>query len=246
MKKAILLWLIIFMNGISIPASYSASARVLNVMVHQFYFQGDKNYSWLSEGVTDTLISDMAYINGINVYRNDVRTGTLSGKENVPDDAALIQAGELMSARIILTGNIEVSSNEIRLNASIIDAKKKKTEKQAEFECEPGDIFRLQERLALWYLAEIEKLQITDVKPFAPDDTTKQKITNKYRPAYDAYTWYCRGLEVEEKNPLTAYEYYLKAMEISPDYTDALECAGSIAKSIMSKYEDAMNFYKRA
>lgn len=48
----------------------SSFARTMNILVHPFENTGKKEYSWISAGMTDTVISDLARIRNISVVSN--------------------------------------------------------------------------------------------------------------------------------------------------------------------------------
>ena len=72
MKK--LLFLIKF-TFILLPFIFTipCSAKQINILVHPFENTGDKVYSWISAGMTNTVISDLTRIKDISVISNTDR-----------------------------------------------------------------------------------------------------------------------------------------------------------------------------
>ena len=52
-------------------------AKQMNILVHPFENTGDKEYSWISAGMTDTVISDLTSIKNISVVSNQDRNKVL-------------------------------------------------------------------------------------------------------------------------------------------------------------------------
>ena len=52
-------------------------AKQMNVLVHPFENTGDKEYSWISAGMTDTVITDLTRIKDISVVSNQDRKKAL-------------------------------------------------------------------------------------------------------------------------------------------------------------------------
>ncbi|MEI6313675.1 MAG: hypothetical protein WCO89_02305, partial [Syntrophus sp. (in: bacteria)] len=48
-------------------------AKQMYILVHPFENTGDKEYSWISAGMTDTVISDLTRIQNISVVSNQDR-----------------------------------------------------------------------------------------------------------------------------------------------------------------------------
>jgi len=124
----------------------SCSAKQMNILVHPFENTGDKTYSWISAGMTDTVISDLTRISNISVVSNQDR----------------------------------------------------------------------------------------------------KKIEEKPKPKSAAYEWYAKGLEVQDTNPKQALANFTKALDIDPNYTDALMTAGWTAGYTLSLFSEALGHLEKA
>ena len=59
---------------ISAQAAYTENKPgKMNILVYPFRFNGDKNYSWIAAGLTDTVISDLHNISAVSVFSDDDR-----------------------------------------------------------------------------------------------------------------------------------------------------------------------------
>ena len=66
------------------------------------------------------------------------------------------------------------------------------------------------------------------------------------RPHPDAYRWYAKGLEVQYTAPALAMLYFDNALDIEPNYRDALVQAGFTLGNEMHKYAEAEKYLDRA
>jgi protein O-GlcNAc transferase len=124
----------------------SCPAKQMNILVHPFENTGDKEYSWISAGMTDTVISDLTRIQNISVVSNQDR----------------------------------------------------------------------------------------------------KKIEEKPKPKLTAYEWYAKGLEVQDTNPKEALTNFRKALDIDPNYTDALMSAGVTAGNTLNLFNEALGYLEMA
>lgn len=69
---------------------------------------------------------------------------------------------------------------------------------------------------------------------------------DRKRPHPDAYRWYAKGLEVQYTAPALAVEYFDHALEIEPEYLDALVQAGFTLGNELKIYDQAEEYLERA
>ncbi len=92
------------------------------------YFENtrdNKDYSWLSKGLTDMLITDISKVDNVQVIeREDLQkilseqTLSLSG---LTDDSRPIEVGKLLNATTIIYGSFIIMDKKIRVDAKISD-----------------------------------------------------------------------------------------------------------------------------
>ncbi len=230
--------------------AYPVSNRAMNILVYPFEYKGEKNHSWITSGLTDTVISDLNKIKGINVFSDSDRRNAIKemelGMTGLFEESTVVKVGSIMGANIIFSGSIQVSGNNVRINAKLVNVETTKIEKSIKLDGSVEKIFALQDNVVLTLLGETEKVNITDVKPLKIENKDKEKIEKKYNPANEAYEWYCKGLEIKYKDPKNALGYFKKAIDISPDYTKALGSAGEISGYELSSFTDSLNYLGRA
>lgn len=237
MKKLKTLLFLILTSLCFLPAAYPVSERPMNILVYPFEYRGDKEYSWVSSGLADTVISDLNKIRGISVFSDKDRRDAIKemelGMTGLFDESTVVKVGNIMGANIIFSGSIQVSGNKVRINAKLVNVETTKIEKSLKLDGTIEDFFTLQDSVVLNLLKETEKVSIADVKPVKVDDNDKKKIEGKYKPSNEAYAWYSKGLQLASAEPKNALEYFKKAISISPDYTDAMIACGYLSGDML-------------
>jgi tetratricopeptide (TPR) repeat protein len=95
-------------------------------------------------------------------------------------------------------------------------------------------------------MGETGKITIADIKPVKLTKQDRKKIKEKPKPKLTAYEWYAKGLEVQDTNPKEALTNFKKALDIDPNYTDALMKAGVTAGSTLSLFSEGLGYLERA
>ena len=109
------------------------------------------DYSWLSAGLADMLITDLSPAEITLVDRSDLNEAlaeqslALSG---ITDDTAL-QIGRMVSADAILAGAFALSGGTLRIDARIADVTTGKVISTASVTGPPGNVFSLEAQLAI-------------------------------------------------------------------------------------------------
>jgi tetratricopeptide (TPR) repeat protein/TolB-like protein len=223
-----------------------SGAKKLNILVYPFKNTGSEQYSWISAGMTDTVISDLHRIKGVRVISERDRRKAIQeielGMTGLIHEETIVKVGKITGANLIFTGSYLISGNRIRVNAKLIRVETGQIEKSIKIDGVLDKIFDLQDRIIFSLMAETEKIRITDIKPVRFDSEDRQRIKSKQKPELSAYEWYSRGLEVHYTNPKKALEYYLKALNISPDYFDALNRTGWMYYDL-SQHQKSIKYY---
>lgn len=248
MKKTLMVSALLF---ISISLAYSQPVqKSMNILVYPFQFNGDKQYSWLSAGLTDTVISDLNRIKGISVFSDDDRKKAIKeielGMTGLFDEKTVKRVGSIIGADVIFTGNIQMMGNKIRVNAKLVNVETTKIENTVKLDGSIDDFFELQDKVVIGLMSVIEKTDIANVKPYKFSEEDKKKIEDTFRPKKEAFEFYAKGLESKDTNPLKALEYFERAVKIQPDYKDALIEAGITAGRELSKFNVAFSYLEKA
>jgi TolB-like protein/tetratricopeptide (TPR) repeat protein len=249
MKKLFFYELLIF-SLLFISLSTPATAKTMNILVYPFENTGDKQYSWISAGMTDTVINDLMGIREVSVISNadrkKIMEETKFDASGLVAEETMVKVGKLTGSNIIFTGSYLVSKNNIRVIARLINVETGKTESSAKINGTLEDIFDLQDKVVLTLLSETTKVTIPDVKQVRIAEAEKQKIQEKPKPNTTAYELYAKGLEINETNPKEALSYFTKALEIDRNYISALLQAGFTAGNTLNLFDEALNYLTSA
>ncbi len=225
-------------------------ARQMTILVYPFENTGDRQYSWISAGMTDTIISDLARIRDISFVSNADRKKVFEEmrfiKSGLTDDEVMIKLGKLTGADIIFTGTYLVSGKKIRVNARLVNVETGKIDYSAKIDGTLDKIFDLQDRVVLSLLSDTERLSLPEIKSIQIKDEEKQRIINQPRPKQKAFELYAKGLEIKDSKPREALEYFKKAILSDKDYVDALISAGWTAGNTLNLFNEAIQYLHRA
>jgi tetratricopeptide (TPR) repeat protein len=225
-------------------------AKKLNVLVQPFQNAGARDYAWLSTGMTDTVISDLYKIKGLNVISEEDRLKALKemelGQTGIMKDATMVKIGNLTGANLIFTGSYQVSGENIRVNARIIEVPGGKIRKAIKVDGTLKNLFEIQDQLTLGLLAESEKIKLAAIKTLKVPENEKKEILSKYRPKLSAYEWYAKGLGTRDFNPQEALEYFKEAVKVDSAYVAALIKAGYTAGRQLNRFDEADSYLAKA
>ena len=225
-------------------------AKQMNILVHPFENTGDKEYSWISAGMTDTVIADLTRIQNISVVSNQDRKKVMEEMKFVlsglAEEDRMMKLGKLTGAQVIFTGSYLVSGSRIRVYARLVNVETGKIESSTKIDGTLNGIFDLQDKVVFTLMGETEKITIADIKPLKLTEQDKKRIEEKPKPKLTAYEWYAKGLEIQDKNPKEALTNFRKALDIDPDYTDALMSAGWTAGNTLNLFSEALGYLDKA
>ncbi|HDP80467.1 MAG TPA: hypothetical protein ENN21_06450, partial [Spirochaetes bacterium] len=226
------------------------TAKKMTILVYPFSNTGEKQYSWVSAGMTDTVISDLCRIENVNVVSEEDRKKSLNeielAQKGLIGEKGTIKVGRMMGADIIFTGTYVVIGNRIRVFAKLIDVESGRVEQSLKIDGTMDRIFEFQDRIVYGLMAETEKIRIADINPVKITTEDKKRIDSAFRPDTEAFMFYSRGLELKDADPKEALEYFKKALLIQGDYVEALIEAGITAGRELNRFQDAFGFLNRA
>ncbi len=241
------------MRYLAIALLYSALplyAANVTILVSPFQNTGNAKFSWISAGMTDTVINDLARIKDINIVSDNDRAKVLKeitlGQSGLISDETVARVGKIIGANIILTGSYLVVGDKIRAVARLISVETGKTEKSTKVDGSVDALFDLQDKIVLSLMAEIEKVDLRNIARIAFQDADKRRVSEKQRPKALAFEWYARGLEVKYSDPNSALTCYKKAIELDPAYLDALREAGYLLGNTLDIYGEALDYLLKA
>ncbi len=225
-------------------------AKKLNILVNPFRNRGSDSYSWIAHGISDTVISDLNSIRGINVISDEDREKAMKemelGQTGVLQEAVMVKIGSLTGSDLVFSGDYRVSGEDVRVDVKLIQVKTGELKKKISLRGKLREIFLLQDQVVLALLTESKKIKIKNVDPVDIKNEEIGRIRKKYKPAFTAYQWYCRGLEARYVESDKAMTFFRKAIGIDGNYTDALLKAAYVSGSTLDRFSEALGFLKRA
>lgn len=224
-------------------------ARQMNILVYPFKNSGSNRYSWISLGMTDTVITDLNKIKDIHVISEDDRKNAIReielGQSGLISDESAVRVGKITGANLIFTGSYLVAGDRIRINAKLMMVDTGGIVKTIKVDGTVSNIFELQDKVVIGLMTEKDKIVITGITPAKFDEEDKKIIKEKVKPKSGAYEFYSKGLEIHEKNPGKALKLYLKALRKDARYLDAVNGIIDI-HTTMNKFNKALYYASRA
>jgi TolB-like protein/tetratricopeptide (TPR) repeat protein len=168
---------------------------------------GNADVEYLSDGMTETLISSLSQLPNLNVKpRSSVFR--YKGKETDPKTI-----GKELNVQAILNGRVVQRGQDLSLFVELIDVALNKVVWSQQYNRKQTDLVTLQTDVARDVSGKLKtKLSGEDVA----------RITKTYTTNPEAYQLYLKGnfyrTKYTEEGSLKGIEYYQKALEIDPNY----------------------------
>lgn len=224
-------------------------AGQMNMLVYPFKNSGSKRYSWISLGMTDTVITDLNKIKDIHVISENDRKNAIReielGQSGLISEESAVRVGRITGANLIFTGSYLVVGERIRVTAKLMMVDTGGIIKTIKVDGTLSNIFELQDKVVISLMAEKDKIVITGITPAKFDEEDRKLIREKVRPKSAAYEFYSRALEMHEKNPKKALALYIKALRKDDRYLDAVNGIIDI-HTTMNKFNRALYYASRA
>ncbi|MGV7930765.1 MAG: tetratricopeptide repeat protein [Spirochaetota bacterium] len=245
------LFLTIIMNvKLLILITLPVYSQNLIILVYPFQNSGERKYSFYSAGLTDSVISDLGRIRGVEVIPEAERKKTIAeimlSQTGLIDETKAIKTGRILGANIIFTGSYFISGEKIRVNAKLMDVEKGVIKKSIKIDGTLDKIFELQEKLVFSLMTQNKKEESAANRLSLITDAERKSIENKRRPKIGAYELYSKGISVQDENPKEALGLFRQAILLDDMYVDPLVEAGFTAGNILNNYAEALNYYKKA
>lgn len=249
MKRTHKTLLALYLCALFLPVHLHAAGK-MSILVYPFKNTGDKKYSWISAGMTDTVITDLQGFEDVTVISDQDRRSAIKeislGQSGLIADETAVKVGTITGANVIFTGSYSVQGERIRVIAKLIRVDTGTVEKAIKIDGTIGSIFDVQDRVVVELMGETEKIRIADIQPVRFSENDKKRIAEKQKPALSAYEWYAKGLEVQFTDPKKALQFFKNAINIVPDYIKALMQAGATAGETLSLFSEGLKFLSRA
>lgn len=171
--------------------------------------EGDLSY--FGDGIAEDILNALAQVEGLKVAG---RTSSFSFREGTRD---LKEIGSKLGVSTILEGSIRRGGERIRINAQLVDADNGYQLWSKRFDRDMGDIFAIQDEIALAVAQNLEVILMENGVEAGTDDQT-------------AYEWYLKGqhmLSQRSDGVEQALDFFAKAIAIDANYANAYAGMGN-------------------
>ena len=170
----------------------------------------DRNDEYLSDGVSEELITALSKINGLQVK---ARTSSFAFKGKNED---MQKIGELLHVSHLLEGSVAKAGNKLRITAQLIQAADGNHEWSDTYDREMQDIFAVRSEVAQ-KVAETLKVRLLGEE--------KRKIDKKPTENLEAYNLYRQGRfyldKLSEDGMKRALPLFQQAVQLDPNFASA-------------------------
>ena len=170
----------------------------------------DPKQEYFSDGITDTLITDLSKISGLFIIASN-SVFTYKGKP-----VKIVQVGRDLNVRYVMEGSVQKAGNQVRINAQLIDAKTGGHLWAERYDGKMDDIFALQDKITRKIISALAlKLTTSQQKALANKGTENIQ-------AYDSFLKGWQGYRLMTKAGFADAKLHLeKAVELDPEFTRA-------------------------
>ncbi|MBI3650415.1 MAG: winged helix-turn-helix domain-containing protein [Acidobacteria bacterium] len=168
---------------------------------------GNADLEYLSDGMTDTLISNLSQLPKLNV-KSRSSVFRYKGKEIVPQ-----RVGKELSVQAILTGRVVQRGNDLTLHIELVDAQTENALWSTDYKRSMTNLISLQSEIVRDLSQKLRaRLSSAD----------EQKVAKNYTANAEAYQLYLRGryhvLKIIRLETQKGISYFQQAIAIDPNY----------------------------
>jgi len=214
--------------GIAFFAFYArgtANATIKSIAVMPFVNEGgNSDLEYLSDGMTDTLISSLSQLPNMNVKARS-SVFRYKGKETNPQTI-----GKELNVQAILNGRVNQHGEQLTLTLELVDAQTENVIWSDKYDRKQADLVSLQNEIARDVSSKL-KIKLSGVD--------ERRLTKNHTTNAEAYQLYLKGLFYwNHRTPEAlkkSVDYYNQAIEKDPAYAQAY--AGmALAYVLFSQY----------
>ena len=212
---AAIIGLLVLAAGITMLALYlrgrTSNVAIKSIAVMPFLNEGGKaELEYLSDGMTDTLISSLSQLPNLSVKARS-SVFRFKGKETNPQTI-----GKELNVQAILNGRIAQRADQLTLTVELVDAQTENVIWSEQYNRQQADLVSLQSEIARDVSTKLRtKLSGTE----------EQKVAKTYTANPEAYQLYLKGLYHWNKRTgealKTSVDYFNQAIEKDPSYAQA-------------------------
>ncbi len=179
----------------------------------------DKEQEYFSDGITNDIITDLSKFSDLTVAASNT---VFKYKGKAVD---IREVGRDLKVDYVLEGSIQKAADRVRINTQLIDAVDGNHVWADRFDRSTADIFKLQDEIIENIVRKLA-LKI--------DQTQRERVFSKPTDNLEAYDYVMKGyhhfLQRKRDASLKAKEYFKKAIELDPNYSDAYAGLGHVRR----------------
>jgi adenylate cyclase len=176
---------------------------------------GDPEQEYFSDGITNDIITDLSKFSSLLVIASNT-VFTYKGKP-----VKVKKVGQELGVRYILEGSVQKLSQQVRINAQLIDAATEHHLWAERYDSKLKDLFALQDEIVQTIVATLA-IQVGDAE--------KARAIRKDTASLEAYDYILRGWHHLSRDTrsanVKAKEMFRMAIELDPDYSGAYSALG--------------------
>jgi adenylate cyclase len=170
----------------------------------------DPEQEYFSDGMTDTLITDLSKLSGLFVIARN-STFVYKGKAIKPQ-----QMSQELGVRYVVEGSVQKADTRVRITVQLVDATTGHHLWAERYDRELKDIFALQDEITQKVVSAL-KVKVTQEE--------QERFRRVPTDNLEAYDYYLRGLEAYAQHTweanVQAQRLFKKAIELDPQYAEA-------------------------
>ena len=171
---------------------------------------GDPKEDYVSDGITEDLITDLAKLSGVDVIARD-SVFAYKGKPVVLADAA-----RALSVRYLVEGSVRRVGEQLRINVQLVDMTNGKSVWADRFDRSAADLFAIQDDLRR------ELVSALGIEPSATEAKRLSRVPTANLEAYDNFLRGEQAARSGKRDGLQqALAFYDKAEELDPSFAEA-------------------------
>ena len=171
---------------------------------------GDPKEDYVSDGITEDLITDLAKLSGVDVIARD-SIFAYKGKPVVLADAA-----RALSVRYLVEGSVRRVGEQLRINVQLVDMTNGKSVWADRFDRSAADLFAIQDDLRR------ELVSALGIEPSATEAKRLSRVPTANLEAYDNFLRGEQAARSGKRDGLQqALAFYDKAEELDPSFAEA-------------------------
>ena len=190
-------------------ASLASESRPSLAVMPFENLSGDAEQNYFSDGMADSLISDLSKVSGLLVIARNTSFSFRDRGESM--DARSV--GAELGVRYVVAGSVQRSGRKVRISANLTDAQNGIQLWGARLDREFEDLFALQDDVTT---------QIIGALQVELSQEERRRLSKRYTGSLDAYDLYLRAWEeiwrFNEDARRNGQAFLLRALRIDPDF----------------------------